>query len=280
MLVTMLAGYACSAERHILKLGMLSKMNATEEQFRDTWNDQFAPRNGKFEVAVKFYEALDTMILDLEIGGITHMVLPYASAQYVLNKNRNYESVLMLNSNNMGLAFGFRDDSRELRRKFNEALNHMRDNWILQSIEGLYLASPGIDEPEPVEFEKFPGADTIKVAVTGDLPPIDYIAPDGTPAGFNTAVLAEIGAYLKKNIQLVEIASGARTAALVSGRADVVFWYEIDTSSEVQNDVPKGVILSEPYYTWNRFIHIRKAPGGSSSRNWNLKRDIMGLYNW
>ena len=68
------------------------------------------------------------------------------------------------------------------------------------------------------------GAETIKVAITGLMPPIDYIAPDGTPAGFNTAVLAEISKRIGKNIELVQVNSLGRATALASGTVDVVFW--------------------------------------------------------
>lgn len=32
----------------------------------------------------------------------------------------------------------------------------------------------------------------VKVGVTGDLPPLDLILPDNSPAGFNTALLADV----------------------------------------------------------------------------------------
>ena len=179
----------------------------------------------------------------------------------------------------MGLAFGFREDSKNLRDNFNEALSALRNDWTLGALEGVYIESHGTDDPEPVEFKKFEKADTIKVAVTGDLPPIDFVAADGKPAGFNTAVLAEIGAYLKKNIELVNIDSGARTAALASGRVDVVFWYEVDMTSDTQSDVPEGVILSSPYFEWNKFIHLRKAAKEykSESKWWSMS-DFVNLY--
>jgi ABC-type amino acid transport substrate-binding protein len=68
------------------------------------------------------------------------------------------------------------------------------------------------------------GAETVKVAVTGALPPMDYVAPDGTPAGFNTALLAEISRRMGKNIELVVVDSVGRAAALASGTVDAVFW--------------------------------------------------------
>ena len=70
-------------------------------------------------------------------------------------------------------------------------------------IQEKYLLNPGADELESVKFDSFPNAPTIKIAVTGDVPPIDYVAPDGKAAGFNVAILAEIGRKMKINIELM-----------------------------------------------------------------------------
>ena len=59
---------------------------------------------------------------------------------------------------------------------------------------------------------------------TGALLPMDYVAADGTPAGFNTAILAELGKRLNVNIELVQVDSLGRASALVSGQVDLVFW--------------------------------------------------------
>ena len=76
------------------------------------------------------------------------------------------------------------------------------------------------------------------------------------PAGYSVAVLAEIGKRLHVNIAIVNVNAGGRTPALVSGRADVVFWYEVNNNSEFQPDVPDDVILSVPYLAWDEFIHV------------------------
>ena len=268
---------ADALEKRVIKLGLLSKLNSSEEEFLDTWKKTYAPKNENLEIIVKFYDTLNAMQMALNTGEIHEMILPDVVAEYIMNMNKEFVSRLVLRSKGMGLAFGFREDSKELRDKINEALVALQNDWTLGALEGVYISSFA-DEPEPVEFMKFENADTIRVAITGDLPPIDYITADGRPAGFNTAVLAEIGAYLKKNIELVNIDAGARTAALASGRADVVFWYEVDMSSEVQSDVPDGVILSAPYFEWNKFIHLRKAEKEHSASNWWSMRDFLKLY--
>lgn len=53
---------------------------------------------------------------------------------------------------------------------------------------------------------------------------MDYVAPDGTVAGFNTAILAEIGRRIGKNIQFTQVDSAGRALALSTGNVDVVFW--------------------------------------------------------
>ncbi|MBQ9403697.1 MAG: transporter substrate-binding domain-containing protein [Synergistaceae bacterium] len=270
-----------AAERRFIRLGLLSKMNSTEESFAEVWKRSFAPDNEALQIAVKFYDSLSSMQMALNAGDIDQMVLPDAIANYVLAMNPDCEIALVLRSNGMGLAFGFREDESGLRDEFNRALQYMRNNWILAAIEGVYIAAPRYEDPAPVEFKKFPDSQTIRVAVTGDLPPIDFIAPDGTPAGFNTAVLAEIGMFLQKNIELVNVDTGARTSALASGRADVVFWYEVDTSGKLQTDVPEGVILSTSYFGWYKFIHLKKAEHrkeDSAVRGWDLGRELMDLF--
>lgn len=64
---------------------------------------------------------------------------------------------------------------------------------------------------------------------------MDYIAPDGTFAGFNTAVLAEIGKRLNKNIEMVQVANVGRAAVLASGTVDVVFWTRTNAGEGVSN---------------------------------------------
>ena len=271
---------AQALELRVIKFGVLTKLNSTEKQFGEVWRKTFAPNNEALEVEVKFYDSLATMQLALNAGEINEMVLPEAVAQYFLNRNTDYEAVLVLKSEGMGLSFGFRNDNEALKNKFNDALKALKKNWRLEAIEGVYVTSALNKDPEPVDFRKFDNAKKITVAVTGDLPPIDFTAADGTPAGFNTAVLAEIGNYLKMNVELLEIDAGARTAALTSGRADVVFWYEVDSKSEIQSDVPEGVILSESYYEWQKFIHIRKKQNNKSSQSsWSLTDWIFELYD-
>ena len=116
------------------------------------------------------------------------------------------------------------EDHAELRDQIDAAIGEMEQDGTLDALTQKYIYDT-IDgaEPEAVAFEQTDG-ETIKVAVTGSLPPMDYVAPDGTFAGFNTALLAELGKRLEKNIELVQVDSLGRAAALASGTVDMVYW--------------------------------------------------------
>ena len=264
LLASMIFAGAASATSH--NVGLLTQLNMTQAEFQ-TYMDA-ALSSGLWTLFTAeaadpaffvFYDSLVAMQLGLDKGEVDEIDLPEAVAEYMLNTNPNYSIAAIAITKPIYFAFGFREkDGANLRDKFNTALQAMKADKTLAALRMEYVVNPGTDPLEAVRFGKFEGADTIKVAVTGDLPPIDFVAADGTPAGFNTAILAEIGKRLKVNIELLNIESAARASALASGRADVVFWFQVRAGEGVQPDVPSGVILSESYYDWTKYLHIRK----------------------
>lgn len=100
--------------------------------------------------------------------------------------------------------------------------------------------------------EHFDGAATLTVALTRDLPPMDYISVAGEPIGFNTALVSEIARRLKMNAKFISVDSGARAAALASRSCDAVFWTETGNShnnreNSDKEDIPEHTIITEPY---------------------------------
>ena len=160
--------------------------------------------------------------------------------------------------NPLAFAFGFLEERKEMRDKFSQAVEAMEREGVIGILARDFISGPAAANPPAVSFEKFDDAETLNVALTGDQPPLDYVAPDGTPSGFNTAILAEIGKRLHVNINPLIVETGARAAALKSGRADVVFWVQIFTGYDKQPDVPEGIITSTPYFGWNKSIFIGK----------------------
>ena len=214
---------------------------------------------------LKHYDSLSTMILALEKGEIDYLDLPQFVGNYVLENNSEFvikgaswEYKMIADT----LNFGFLEKNAELMKKFNEAIASMHKDGTLAILEKAYVNNYGMTEKPALNFEKFDDAETITVALTGDLPPVDYVDAAGVPAGFNVAVLAEIGRRLHMNVKTIQVDTGARLAALTSGRADAAFWFRenlgVEMFSSLLLERPKGILISAPYYAWNEFYFIGK----------------------
>ena len=196
--------------------------------------------------AVEF-DSLNSMVMSLNAGLIDGMIVYFTVGSYLCRQNENLTSWLeysemekiyggeMTNIKNrfildqiLGTDFSFlmMKDHLALRDEFNRAIADMKADGTLDALKA------SIMDLNKAEIAKIDNAETIRVGVTGDLPPIDYVDEAGVPAGFNTAVLAEISRRIGKNIELVSIESGARSLALSQGIVDVVFWSRINTPDQ------------------------------------------------
>ena len=261
MLLTVSAAFG--AEISTTSVGFLTRLNTSDTEFAriiqnaDSTTGWHLLSNRHELYGVKFFDSLLMMQMALGRGEVDEIALPEVVGEYLMKANPDFEACCAVRTRSpMALAFGFRKDNAVLASKFNRALRMMEEDYSLAELQGVYIFSDGITRP--VKFDHFDGADTVKVAVTGDMPPIDYVDEAGNPAGFNTALLAELGRRMQVNIELVNVEAGARTAALVSGRADVVFWFETAQGIAWGYDASDGVLLSDPYFSWNKFLHIRK----------------------
>ena len=205
--------------------------------------------------AVEF-DNLNSMVLSLNAGQIDGMIVYFTVGSYLCRQNENLTSWLeysemekiyngeMTNVKNrfildqiLGTDFSFlmMEDHLSLRDEFNQAIADMKADGTLDALKA------SIMDLDKTEIPKTDNAETIRVGITGDLPPIDYVDEAGIPAGFNTAVLAEISRRIGKNIELVSIESGARSLALSQGSVDVVFWTRINTPDEsIFNSLPEN----------------------------------------
>ena len=207
---------------------------------------------------IRFYNSLMTMQLALSKGEIDAVASPEYVGEYMLRQNSGYElRGFIIGKSPIAMAFGFLDENKELCDKFSRAVEDMEREGVIGILGRDFITGPSAQNPPAVEFAKFDDAETLTVALTGDMPPLDYVGADGEPAGFNTAILAEIGRRLHVNIKPLNVETGARAAALKSGRADVVFWFMVFMGYDAkQEDIPEGIITSTPYFGWNKSVLI------------------------
>ena len=243
-----------------VKLGMITRLNASEENFGEFMNKVEDTLDLKISSHVPvFFDNLNAMQMALQSKKIDEISTYRSVARYMIAKDPQF---VVLKDHSLefidSFCFALRDDETELQNSLNMAIKDLQVEGTLDRLTKEYITDINAEtEPPAVEMPHFDGAETIKVAVTGDLPPLDFISADGKPAGFNTAVLAEIGTRLQKNIELVEIESGARAAALNSKQVDVVFWAIVPVSEIIptDSDKPDGVILTEPYFK-DKIVHM------------------------
>ena len=249
-----------SVDTNKVKLGMITRLNVSEENF-----EKFVEQvEQTFNVTIAshkpvFFDNLNSMLAALQAGQVAEISTYTSVARYMIAKDPHYfvlkdHSLEFIDS----FCFALREDDTELKDSLNMVIKEMQDDGTLGKLAKEYITDIKTDgEPPAVELPHFDSAQTIKVAVTGDLPPLDYVSADGKPAGFNTAVLADIGNRMLKNIELVNIDSGARAAALTSKQADVVFWAIVPVSEIIpaDSDKPAGIALTNPYYK-DKIVHV------------------------
>ena len=194
------------------------------------------------------YDTLDAMLMGLLSGEVGEIEVPDCTAKYLCAVNdRVKQRVLyhpekaegfskdLIDKLDSGYSFLMLEENSSLRDQFDQVIEAMKADGTLEELVRVHITEAARSgKPEAVEFETFDG-EPIRVAVTGSLPPMDYVAEDGSFAGFNTAILAEIGKRLEKNIELVQTDSVGRALALAQGKADVVFWTRAGAKARVMS---------------------------------------------
>ena len=269
LLALMLLGLSCSALAEEKTYGWLSFLSMKEEDSFTVGGSVWRPMweilllDGVLEEkesnvpagrpVTRYYDTLNAMLMALQAGEVYAIKVPYYTGKYLCSANDNLmmreeyhpekateitDWALSLISE--GYSFMTKEENTELRDAFDVQITAMKEDGTLQKLIDEYIikVSDG-GEPVAIAFEKFDG-DPIRIAVTGSLPPMDYVAADGTFAGFNTAVLAEIGKRLQKNIELVQVDSVGRALALSEGTVDVVFWTRGVSETMVERRQGKG----------------------------------------
>lgn len=303
--------YADSTPPVAVNVGLLTFLNTTEQDFVLYRRGAFFVNNyladegflkvsdafyngSNFVMRHFFYDDLNAMVMALKSGILNRITISQTTAKYVASHDSDIGLILefdlkkekspfveqLLTYQGFGYSFLLRKDSAELWKEFNKAIADIKADGTLNRLiqEQIYDAIDN-KEIQPVELAKIEGSETIRVAVTGSLPPMDYVAPNGTPAGFNTVVLSEISKRIGKNIELTVVDSIGRAAALSSGKVDVVFWAsspliayedyapkkdgmtakqaaiidELERGFQAEEyktvDIPEGTLITEPYYT-------------------------------
>ena len=238
-----------------VKLGMITHLNATEKKMenilRKVQEESGVPLS---KYVITYYDSLNLMNMGIESGSVDQVSLYKSIADYVIANNNKFaivndDKALAAMSDNF--CFAVRKDDAQLKADLDKAIGEMKSDGTLDKLINDYITNVDKGQAPPaIEIPMTDGAEAIKVGVTGDLPPLDYVSAEGKPAGFNTALLAEIAKRLGRNIEVIDLDSGARASALVGKQIDVIFWAVVPNGDKMPADIdkPEGVEFTTPYF--------------------------------
>ncbi|MDD3273474.1 MAG: transporter substrate-binding domain-containing protein [Bacteroidales bacterium] len=175
------------------------------------------------------------------------------AADYLLKRDSQVVAIPVLDVPIEGHAImAVRTEDFKLKTMLDSAIIILRDNGTISALEQEWIINlPAENEPTFNEIPVIEGAPSYYVGVAGDLPPLDYVASDGFPAGFNVALLSEIGKILNINFKFVSLETQARFTALASKKIDVIFCHFQSTNTEYFNELKnEGWVATQPYFVY------------------------------
>lgn len=193
----------------------------------------------------KQYSSLTTMVMDLNAGNIEYLLVPSSVANYLKAQDES----LTIAPGGAGvptqIRMAVRSEDTGLHQLLQEGIQTLKEDGSLDTLIETYITNISVntsgDSPQN-------GEETYVVGVTGDLPPLDYVAADGTPAGFNVALMDAIAEKKNASFTFVQVDADARLSALSSGKIDVIFWYGNVQGYESERD---DLLITDDYYTDN-----------------------------
>lgn len=230
MLFAMVACGKKEDEKPVIRVGALADVSdgseitmvanhlATEHDFRGG-----GVTDPNITVEYVRYPNLSAMLLDLKSGKIPNCGMSVESAKYITARDDTL-TYSVINLQQVAYSMVTMEQSTEFFNILNEAIKEIKADGTMDVLVRDYLNAYVDTDPAPVEMPVIESEKTYKVAVTGDVPPMDFVTADGKPAGFNVALLSEIAKRAGVNIELVVMETGAKATALAAGSVDAYFW--------------------------------------------------------
>lgn len=199
-----------------------------------------------------FYNRASDIQAALLSGKVDAAPAHQIAADYYLKRNPGWKCLPVTAKIEGGVIMVVRSDDAALRDKLNKAITTLQDNGTLKALEDKWITNlPATNEPAAAEIPKIAKAKTVYVGITGDIPPLDYIAANGRPAGFNVALMTEIGKLIKVNFEFVTLENQARFAALAGKKIDVIFCHFQSQNTDYFDELKNNKWLpTKPYFTY------------------------------
>ncbi|MEE1200188.1 MAG: transporter substrate-binding domain-containing protein [Christensenellales bacterium] len=245
--------WGCAEENGVLRVGTL---NATWSY--DSYLEHFEKYHsgGDQNIPAEYirYDSLSSLLLALESGNIQLAGVSLCTARYIAEHNDRFDYAVanVAEGNAQNFHMLTLEENQEIFNLLNDAIIEMKQDGTLELLKEKYIDHFDESSAQTITLPRFEDGQTVRVAVTGDIPPMDYVSADMMGAGFNIALLSEIASRKNVNFELVTVDTTARFLALSTQRVDAVFWC-VDLMCEehdvVWNENTEGMLLTEAYFS-------------------------------
>lgn len=234
-------------QKKISRLGYLEK-SSSEQKSLDNWRKAVSwPKN--YTLKISLYDSVSAMLLDLNAGKLDSIGVPNCTANYIVANDDQLINVMPDSGTLEDYCMATRDKDIALCESLDDAIDTLKSDGTMDELVKTYLENAtGDPAPATQILKRIKGAPVYKVGITGDYPPFDYVSTDGTPAGFNVALLNAISKKEGINFEIVQVDAPARMTALASGKIDVVFWMGY-TQSDDYKPSGDGLCLTDCYHS-------------------------------
>ncbi|MDR0443182.1 MAG: transporter substrate-binding domain-containing protein [Treponema sp.] len=211
----------------------------------------------EMQINVKFkdmflYETSAAAIAAVKSNKVDAFLGPRITLYFYDSRNKDLMTLDAIPVGTTSMHMALRAADTELRDNINAALISMKNDGTLARLEREFISNLTPDRQlAGKDMPRFAGAPTLTVGLSGDLPPADYVAANGRPAGYNTELLALLSEKLQVNFEINVMPLESKFPALASGRIDIFFFQASNPDMEFTRRTMErnnNITLTEAYY--------------------------------
>lgn len=200
---------------------------------------------------VAYYDSFQAAVSALKSGKADAVMAQRPVSDYYVARDDTLAAIPLDVTEGATYHMAVRAEDTELLGEINAALASFAEDGTLDALAQEFITDLTPEkqlEGRPLQY--FDDAPTLYVGLSGDNPPIDYIAADGQPAGYNVELLALLGEALRVNFEISVTPLETKFAALASKKIDIFFIHPVVNNmngSTTLITANKNIALSEAY---------------------------------
>ena len=251
-----------SSEKKIKKLGgVKTRMpeNSALVFFKSTLGQDIS--------SYKASKNLDEALYMLKTGKTDAIRACDVTADFLIETNEDLKKAEIQNMSDIQktedarFSFGMalkKDKGNELKTKIDKCLSDMKTDGTLDTLIETYVKNASYYETDegrkkrfyPENMRKVKGDGTIRVGITGAVPPLELIDEDSEPYGFCVALMEELSVRLGSKVEFVVIDNETAFTLLQGESIDLLFAYG---TGRITTEYKQNFIMTDGYLEMQRY---------------------------